>query len=325
MTLKKWYNDNEMYHYIGYLIHSGKQIKNIYKIRNKNNDSHLTNITKQVLFDITKCNNPDISNTDIDNIINNIENYNYYESDKKDIKNIMLFSNIYTTILKNNIRNSKNNINNIILNRFPFDLYIKENWDIEHIAPQTENPLNEKKERIDWFIESYKYLNDNNLFEYLNNYAEERNINHEVINILNENLTEKAINEIIKCDKNNYKNIKNLIFNDDKWYIVYNYILKIAENNYKNIPLQDEEHKLGNLVLLPRDINRSYKNALFGVKRIHIINNEMNENRFIPIITKHVFLKYYNDNTNNLWTEQDAITLKNKIIDNLKSFIINFK
>ena len=324
LTLKEWYNDNEMYHYIGYLICSGKQIENIYNIRNENNDNHITNISKYVFFDITKCNKLNISDTDIDNMINNIENYNYYDSDEKDIKNILLFSNIYATILKNNITNSKNNINNIILNRFPFDLYVKEKWDIEHIAPQTENPLNEKKERIEWFIESYKYLDDNNLFNYLNDYAEETNINHELINVLNENLTEESINEIINCDKKNYKNIKNLIFDDDKWYIIYNYILKMAENKYKNIPLQDEEHKLGNLVLLPRDINRSYQNALFGVKRKHIIDDEMKKNRFIPIITKHVFLKYYSDNTNNLWTEQDAIQFKNKITSNLKSFFKQF-
>lgn len=324
LTLKEWYNDNEMYHYIGYLICSGKQIENIYNIRNENNDNHIANISKYVFFDITKCNKLNISDTDIDNMINNIENYNYYDSDEKDIKNILFFSNIYATILKNNITNSKNNINNIILNRFPFDLYVKEKWDIEHIAPQTENPLNEKKERIEWFIESYKYLDDNNLFNYLNDYAEETNINHELINALNENLTEESINEIINCDKKNYKNIKNLIFDDDKWYIIYNYILKMAENKYKNIPLQDEEHKLGNLVLLPRDINRSYQNALFGVKRKHIIDDEMKKNRFIPIITKHVFLKYYSDNTNNLWTEQDAIQFKNKITSNLKSFFKQF-
>lgn len=324
LTLKEWYNDNEMYHYIGYLICSGKQIENIYNIRNENNDNHITNISKYVFFDITKCNKLNISDTDIDNMINNIENYNYYDSDEKDIKNILLFSNIYATILKNNITNSKNNINNIILNRFPFDLYVKEKWDIEHIAPQTENPLNEKKERIEWFIESYKYLDDNNLFNYLSDYAEETNINHELINVLNENLTEESINEIINCDKKNYKNIKNLIFDDDKWYIIYNYILKMAENKYKNIPLQDEEHKLGNLVLLPRDINRSYQNALFGVKRKHIIDDEMKKNRFIPIITKHVFLKYYSDNTNTLWTEQDAIQFKNKITSNLKSFFKQF-
>lgn len=323
MTLKEWYNDNEMYHYIGYLIYSGKQIENIYNIRNKNNDNHITNISRQVFLDISKYNNQDIFDTDIDidNIINNIKNYNYYDNNKKDIKNILLFSNIYETILKNNITNSKNNTNNIILNRFPFDLYVKENWDIEHIAPQTENPLNEKKERIEWFIESYKYLNDKNLFQNFINDTKDKNIYNELIKNINDSLTLEAINKIIECDKDNYKNIKNIIFDDDKWYIVYNYILKMAE---KNIPLQDEEHSLGNLVLLPSDINRLYKNALFGVKRKHIIDDEMKENRFIPIITKHVFLKYYSDNTNNLWTEQDAIQFKIKIISNLKSFFKPF-
>lgn len=330
MTLKEWYNDNEMYHYIGYLICSGKQIENIYNIRNKNNDSHITNISRQVFLDISKCNNPNIFNTDTDiyniinNIINNIKSYNYYDSDKKDIKNILLFSNIYETIMSNKAATSNKNTTTTITHRFPFDLFVKQKFDIEHIAPQTENPLNEKKERIEWFIESYKYLDEKNLFQNFINDTKDKNISNELIKNINDNLTLEAINKITECDKDNYKNIKNIIFDDDKWYIVYNYILKMAENNDKNIPLQDEEHKLGNLILLPSDINRRYKNALFGVKRKHIIKDETEDCRFIPVVTKHAFLKYYSDNTKNLWTKQDAIQFKIKIISNLKSFFKQF-
>lgn len=283
MTLKEWYNDNELYHYVGFLLNNKlESIENIYKCDNIKNKA------------IEKI------KTKISNDINEINNYTFYDN-KEQIELILFFSNIYETICSNQAHNSNGSITTTIINRFPFNLYVQEKFDVEHISPQTENPLNHKEERILWFKESYAYLN---------------NINFSDINDkeIKDNLTEEHIKNIYENEDKN-----NIIFSDDKWSIVYDYIIKVDQQN--ELQCKNEEQYIGNLVLLPSDINRSYKNALFGVKRKHIIKDEAEYNRFIPIVTKHAFLKYYSDNTINFWTDKDAQLLREKTINNLASFL----
>lgn len=317
MTLKEWYNDNELYHYIGFLTCSKTCIKDIYKNKDNdnkqpiNNKKHIDNI-KQMINNVLKIG----SQQDTADFINQ---FNYSNNI---ISTILLFSNIYTTIKMNMKKNSKEDTNNNLLNRFPFDLYVKESWDIEHIAPQTDNPLNIKKERIIWFIESYKYLKLNFSDDDLRNFLKNINIDNKKIKILYESLQNNELSSLISLyDNKQYSAINNIIFEDENWNLIYAYIFEFVEKNYKEYLLTDEEKdKLGNLVLLPRDINRSYKNALFGVKRKHIIDDEQN-NRFIPIDTKHVFLKYYSNNTIDLWVKDDADEYKKIISSNIEHFL----
>ena len=73
-------------------------------------------------------------------------------------------------------------------------------------------------------------------------------------------------------------------------------------------PSDDEfDHGIGNLAMLDQITNRSYKNAIFPIKRKQILDLEK-QGGFIPICTRNVFLKYYsNDVTNMLfWTDEDA-------------------
>lgn len=57
---------------------------------------------------------------------------------------------------------------------------------------------------------------------------------------------------------------------------------------------QFNENGLGNLALLDAETNRSYKNALFAVKRKTIIERDKGA-VFIPVCTKNVFLKMYSN------------------------------
>ena len=301
MTLKEWYNDNEMYHYIGFLLNNKlESLENIYTNIYTNKLESLDNIYKR---DIIKNKVIEKIKTKIN--VDEVKNYTYYNNEEE-IKLILFFSNIYETIHSNQARNKKGSVTETITNRFPFDLYIKEDFDVEHIAPQTENPLNNKEDRIKWFKDSYEYLEKIDFSK----------INDDEIK---NNLTEENIKKIIENEDN--KNINNIIFNSEKWNIIYNYILETAIEKGKNINLEDEEHCLGNLVLLPRDINRAYKNALFGIKRKYIIDKETEKYRFIPVVTRHAFLKYYSKNIIDLWTQEDAEQFKKTIIYNLKEFL----
>ena len=64
---------------------------------------------------------------------------------------------------------------------------------------------------------------------------------------------------------------------------------------------------IGNLALLDAATNRSYKNAMFPIKRKRNIQNDMN-GIFVPICTKNVFLKFYSKKLGEVmyWNESDA-------------------
>ena len=196
MTLKEWYNDNEMYHYIGFLLNNKlESLENIYTNIYTNKLESLDNIYKR---DIIKNKVIEKIKTKIN--VDEVKNYTYYNNEEE-IKLILFFSNIYETIHSNQARNKKGSVTETITNRFPFDLYIKENFDVEHIAPQTENPLNNKEDRIKWFKDSYEYLEKIDFSK----------INDDEIK---NNLTEENIKKIIENEDN--KNINNIIFNNEK-------------------------------------------------------------------------------------------------------------
>ena len=72
------------------------------------------------------------------------------------------------------------------------------------------------------------------------------------------------------------------------------------------------------MALLNASINRSYGNAYFAIKRMHIQDKD-SEGIFIPLTTKNVFMKYYSKRGDSMlvWTNDDAsgylAAIKNKL------------
>lgn len=81
---------------------------------------------------------------------------------------------------------------------------------------------------------------------------------------------------------------------------------------------EEQKDKLGNMALLNASINRSYGNAYFAIKRMHIQDRD-SEGIFIPLATKNVFMKYYSKRVDSMlvWTNDDAAgylaAIKNKL------------
>ena len=69
---------------------------------------------------------------------------------------------------------------------------------------------------------------------------------------------------------------------------------------------RDDDDALSNLVLLDQSTNRSYKNAIFPVKRERIIDLDR-QGTYLPPATRNVFLKYYAPDAGQLllWDESD--------------------
>ena len=89
---------------------------------------------------------------------------------------------------------------------------------------------------------------------------------------------------------------------DEEFEILFKDIVKHFNSNLKDEDIND----ISNLALLDSETNRGYKNAVFPLKRKTIIDREK-EGTFIPICTKNVFLKYFNDYPPKIsfWTQDD--------------------
>jgi hypothetical protein len=132
--LYEWYEDQNLYHLIGYLITSGYEtsaakLVDIYR-KKQYKKSEFINYVKVLIKDSLK--------------YVNLEELQY-PSDNYEIKKVLLLFNILTT-MKMNDSNS----------RFPFDSYVKNDWSLEHIHAQQAEGLNKKELWISWVDEHIK-------------------------------------------------------------------------------------------------------------------------------------------------------------------------
>lgn len=148
-TFIYWYEDGEIYHYIGFLVYYGVSLRSIYKVCKNENKSNtvaiLQNlITKKVL---------NFSKDDIDNLT--------HSENPKDCQKVLLFFNIETCVKQLQNQNKKvKNDESYSYYKFPFDLLKINNWDVEHVGSKTENPIREPKDKIIW-LSYVPHLNNN--------------------------------------------------------------------------------------------------------------------------------------------------------------------
>lgn len=282
--LLQWYSDIQMYNLIGYLTVFGKTIQDISKeltqrknekIKNKEDWKKGDNI--RVLKDMVKSTLKEIKGEGKTEVPfpDALEILDYQTSEHKGyIHKILLLFNIFTY--------SRQKL------RFPFNNYLNEKWDIEHVDSQTENPLTKISDQENWIQYSKIILEENSNAE-------------KVTEVL------KSVNDYID-QGGNFQEIYKRVIN----------VLKPAQP----VP-QEKKDSIGNLTLLDAGTNRGYGNALFPYKRKEILKRER-KGDFVPACTRNLFLKYYTvekgegSSTNNMsWNENDV----NSYYDAIKNLI----
>lgn len=291
-TFKEWFDDVELYHYIGYLIHQGEKLDVLCRLwkEEKSKADFIVKLKEKIKITIRKCN--DLGKQ--------------YEIDrgpsKTTCKPLLLLHNIQTVVNQNNQLKTKEEYKLPVFYKFPFHLFKKEHWDVEHIDSNTTNGLEKEKDQKEWL----KY------------------------SVLGANLAE-SLKERIKAF------IRNDIDRDSFENLCQEVEKSTLTSTWKN-PDQDK-NKVWNFVLLDAGTNRGYGNSIFPAKRRCIIgkdqgktysvNNETLEISskngaiaFIPPVTRNVFLKYYNTSVDSLrdWSENDAEAYRENIYDTLKEF-----
>lgn len=161
--------------------------------------------------------------------------------------------------------------NNNITEFYPFKFHKSIQWSLEHIHAQNSESLDRTKKEP-W----HKWLNYH----------------------------EKLILEIAEDQSETDKNEDwNAILEEIKLYnnekLTWGLFEQLSQKIIAKFSKEDEEgtndlHGISNLALLSQPDNAALNNAVFEVKRREIINMDKKGN-YIPICTRRVFLKYYNN------------------------------
>lgn len=284
--LQSWYEDNMLYHYIGFLIAEGDKPLSIYKAledakSNSEKSSEWTiEQTKQELYKLIRSK---FVYKQKELTLDEIKELKYNNGTL--VRRTLLLFNVESCVKTKHIR-------------FSFDAYRdkKQHWDIEHINSQNDSDLQKSDERKAWMDrvkglltaekddEAAKYLVEIN--RYIDNYNEGVPVSH------------------------------------DDYRKIYGNITRYYDSDNENL----DKDRLGNLTLLDSGTNREYHDSPFPYKRQRIIDKDREGETFIPVCTRNLFLKYYSDKgmVNSMkWTNSDMNNYEKTIIDTLKTIFVS--
>ena len=279
LTFEDWHQDRELYHLIGFLVQCNQSVARLKELSTEQR------MTKTKLKDFLRA-------LIADKLPQDIEDLNY-EDHRIEIRKILLLSNIQTLLSTKNADV-----------RFPFDRFKSEQWDIEHIRSRGEHAPR-GNERTKWLDELAHFLrNDPNALTFFlpkgesdTSLAMNTQPPQAAIEAAQE-VAERQISQLLS-EVESFQNDDSIGHRFDDFFDSVNEKL-----HQQSVDWIDD---LGNLALLDASTNRSYKNALFPIKRARIIKCD-SHGVFVPICTKNVFLKYYSKTYTEYahWSEADA-------------------
>lgn len=293
-ALSEWFNDLELYHYIGYLVLLNSDIVTIYKQWNQNNDSKtdfLNFIKSEIKSKIKDCS--DLSKT--------------YDNKSKCLP-LLLLHNIEEVLNQNRGLLKENRYGMVAFYRFPFHLYKKERdknsrngWEIEHIASNSGDADDEKNRRI--YLEAAKTgIADDNLIQRIDS-----------CDVMNDKIFNELKSEIEK------------LFDERKWD-------NITKNKIWNFTILDsgtnqEYHNsvfpFKRLYILNKEIGKKTKLQYNPNTKKVETDKTVDAISFIPPITKKIFTKSFTKTPKSLnsWTLDDAKIYLYDIVLRLQDFL----
>ena len=292
MVLEEWFNDRSLYHLIGYLIHQGHDIKDIFKTRDDSVSksdfrTKLLNKIIQLMFSNTKT--PPQPFEELKNNIEALLSSLSYETTKQhnQIRGVLLLFNVVSLL-----NNPKSNA------RFQFEHYKLDKWDIEHIRSVASDMPKTQDTQKKWLEQVTAYISDGDVIEQEKHLSDEQ---HTEAQLIKEQAT--------RLNRTSFK------------YSQFEELYQRVTQFYNPNSNDEVDNSIGNLTLLDSGTNRSYKNAIFPIKRKSIIELDK-QATYVPLCTKNVFLKYYSKNVDKMlfWESKDSSDYQQAMIDTFIDF-----
>ena len=292
-TFVEWYDDLQLYHYVGFLISEGGE-QTIGSLLAKWNDAG----DRKTFLHFLK--------QEIKEGLEKIVVFDEKENDdghlKRRYKPILLFHNIQTIINQNEneLENSKYKLGSFY--KFPFHLYKKESWDVEHINSVTENDLDTPEAEAEWLVNIYNGVKED---------------------------IQGKIRSYFKSDKEDKK--KELFGEIKASFLIPKGWDSEEKNKLCNYTLLDSStnRSYGNAIfsakrriIISKDRGLSMPIPRLSQDKQHVVfkDEEKIVSAFVPPCTKNVFMKYYSSvvGDSNYWTKEDAEAYKNDIMNCVK-------
>lgn len=308
VRLKDLASDTEGYHYMGMLTYvsaseARKSLRGMQKHKRKvwAVEFCLNEYRKRGLPSAVECMRQEIKNT------LKLKKSEMWFDNKVTLRRAFVLHNIETILQRyRTLQSHSHGVYQSAYQSFPFELLYTQDWDIEHIASHTDNPLENKKDQADWIEVSSKdypsIFDDTNVQKKIDTYKSE-------------------------CDAKEQKKL---------FAQLYTSVIKLIEKKMKEegfVPIPEEEkNRIKNLVLLDSHTNRSYHNSLMPRKRRIILkasdqgdDDEKVQVAYIPPCTLKVFIKGYNSGikvSSIEWNNEDAATYESDIDNKLAYYYI---
>ncbi len=170
--------------------------------------------------------------------------------------------------------------------RFQFDSFKSELWNIEHIRSVTSDKPERHSQRIIWL---------NHCLGYLKSQETRDDLRAEI-----ESFVALSQQDALAA-----------------FDPLYDRLLAYFQEKTD----EEADHGIANLALLDEHTNKSYKNAVFAVKRQRLLSLDQ-AGIFVPLCTRNVFLKCYSPQADNVifWSPADREAYQSAIIKTLVGF-----
>lgn len=184
--------------------------------------------------------------------------------------------------------------------RFPFELYIAGHWSLEHIHAQNSEDLRGHDAWRTWLEDHVRLLE------------------MEAARLNGSGTDQTVLGETIETVRTMAKN--EITGEDFDWASS----VVLEQLCAHGLAGEDTVHSIDNLALLTRDINSALSNSVFGVKRHKLLLHDR-DGTFIPVCTRHVFLKYYTRDEvaaqSYFWSDTDRADYLAAIEESLRDFL----
>lgn len=251
--LMEWYKDNNLYHFIGYVVarnSEGKLRKLLLESEKLSRKEFLNKILKEIQAKLPK-NWEDTQNLS-------------YDKNYEQIMDLLLFYNIEVTRKQNE-------------QRFPFYHYKHQKYSLEHIHAQNADKFDEnKKEPLQQFLEDH--------IDFLKQKYELLKSRNDIDSQMED------LNSLIKtCErfKENFANVSGKDLRD-----TIDRVLIVLSNLSVETDTSQKKDELSNMALLDQSHNSFLSASAFAYKRNKIMELDQ-KGDFIPVCTRRVFMKYY--------------------------------
>lgn len=266
MMLEEWFEDRILYHIVGFLIQQGVGVSEIRELSEKSTKSSFEQKLREKIFAITFKKMDDLDQLSEEELCKHIN------ETLSDLEYSRDSSKIRSILLLFNLatllENPRSNM------RFQFDSFKEGDWDIEHVRSVAAVRPVRPHDRENWLKLCLGYL-------------ESRDKAGELCTRIKEFVRSSRPSDV----------------SEELFVTLYEDLLDwFREKNEEG----DVDNGIANLTLLDSQTNRSYKNAVFAVKRKRILDLDKS-GIFVPLCTRNVFLKCYSPQADNVmfWSKED--------------------